>query len=143
MKHQEKDTIIEVVAKEWNNSYEILEFYTTDGDYRYPLGCIMNYEGENDDFGWLFNYLPNLHWKLEKFGNCRVNEADESWEDEWDRYNEKTIYHNFCGVENTFEIFVGDLNDSKNNTLEDVFKFVEENTKGIKFKIDNLEDDNE
>lgn len=127
---------IQVEIKKHGKSYsEVLWFYSWDNGYKYCLGCIYNYIYEKDDFKWLFDFIVNLNWKLNKFSNCVIKETEERWEDWLDSYCDKTIIHSFPNLKDTkFITHLNDMSESENCNLEDAFNFISRNT-NIKFKI--------
>ena len=129
-----KDMIEVEIKRHGKEEHELLWFYERDGEYRYCIGCIYDYQYQRDDFKWLFDFVINLHWKLQKFSNCRVEETEDRWEDWLDSYCNKTFTHTFMDKRLKFETHINDMSDSENCDIQDVFNFINSNSE-VEFKI--------
>lgn len=127
-----KDTIQVENKRHGKEQHEVLWFYEEEEGYKHCIGCIYNYQYQREDFKWLFDFISQLHWKLNKFSNCRIKETEDRWEDWLDSYCDKTIYHKFKGIE--FITRISDFGDSENCSVEDVFNFISNNSE-VEFKL--------
>lgn len=118
---------ITVKLKDIEELGTIIEFYDSDN---YLKGCIYDHTYDNDfDFSFIFDYLGNIHWSLEKFKVKHVQMITERFEDWLDSYENRTYVYEFLNFNGYFKEYYDDFgNGSVNVNLEDVFKFVSDNS---------------